>query len=163
MLTDRRFNNSTGEELFAAVKSERGIALIMVLIVLLLLSILGATIMTSTTSELRMTGNARNSEDAFFAADCALEFTETNGLVFQSIVPNLLDPAHSWPPPGEGNSYGGNYQTVTFAAANANGAMSTAHVKVDYVATGPVPPGMGAQVDSSLGGTGTWPTITSFR
>ncbi len=148
-MEDMRSNNSTGPDgLSSAVGNERGIALIVVLIMLLLLSILGATIMTSTTSELRITGNTRNSENILFSADAALEYAESSNDIFSQMVSVAGDPKATWPQAGTGNSPDGNYQSVQVGN-------NTAYVKVEYLTTGPVPAGMGTEVDSGLGsGTG---------
>jgi len=57
----------------APLKNERGVILIVVLVMLLLLSILGFTVLSNTTSELRIAGNHRNFQEAFFNADGSLE------------------------------------------------------------------------------------------
>lgn len=59
-------------------KNEQGAMLIIVLVTLLLLSILGASVLTSTTSELRVSGNYRNMQQAFYNADGSLEHALVN-------------------------------------------------------------------------------------
>lgn len=58
--------------------NERGAALIIVLVMLVLLSILGATVLTSSTSELSIAGNFKVAQETFFSADAALEFAQLN-------------------------------------------------------------------------------------
>lgn len=122
---------------------ERGIALIVVLVMLLLLSILGATVLSSTTADLRMTGYSRNSTASFYAADAALEYAETNPDIYTSILPT----APTWPKAADSSKKYPGYAEVKVGKNNA-------YVKVDYLSTGPVPVEMGTEADSGLG-TGT--------
>jgi len=122
--------------------NERGMALIVVLIMLLLLTILGASVLSSTVSDLRITGNSRSSIDVFFAADAALEYAQSNSEIYSNMISQGNLKA-TWPGPVAGQKYPG-YAPV--AVGNLN-----AHVKVDYLSTGPVPPDMGTETDSGLG------------
>ncbi len=128
----------------AMLGDEQGMALIIVLMVLLLLTILGTTLLTSSTSDLRIAGNERNSLDAFYAADSALEYGMTTGTIFESINGNTT----VWPASGGGTGSNKDYNTVTIPGTN-----STAQVKVQLIATGSVPAGSGTQEDSGLNGT----------
>lgn len=136
--------------------NEQGIALIVVLIVLLLLSILGATVLTTSTSELRIAGNYRNMQQAFFTADAAIEFAQTSGLIYTSIIPGTTD---SWPS-GTGKVLDATGQPTAASSAKSNYNEMTignnkAFVRVDYTETGAVPAGSGSEVDAGLGsGTG---------
>lgn len=65
----------------ASLQNERGIILVIVLMMLLLLSILGAAVLTSSTSDLRIAGNSRNLEEAFFNADGSLESALINSTI----------------------------------------------------------------------------------
>lgn len=141
------------------LRNERGIALITVLIVLMLLCILGATVLSSSTSELRISGNYRNLQEAFFAADAAVEFATTYGDIYTSIIPGGTA---SWPAPGGGKKLDerGNVVGNLLADEDKNYNVipigrGTAKVKVDYIETGAVPAGTGSEVDAGLGsGTG---------
>ena len=157
-MSDSRSTTSQPGEFFAAVRNDRGVALILVMIMILLLSILGATVLTSTTTDLRITGNYRNLESAFYTAESALEFAQSNSNVYTSILPNTQT---HWPIPNEGkvldaagestgagNSAYPNYHRLTVGG-------NEAHVKVDYLSSGSVPSGLGTEVDAGLGsGTG---------
>ncbi len=61
-----------------AMSNEKGIILIIVLVMLLLLSILGSFVLTSTTSELRISGNYRNTQEAFYNTDGSIEYLLAN-------------------------------------------------------------------------------------
>ena len=58
--------------------NERGAILIIVLVMLVLLSILGATVFTTTTAELGMSATYRRSQEIFTEADAAIEYVMTN-------------------------------------------------------------------------------------
>jgi hypothetical protein len=145
------------------VGNERGIALIIVLMTLLLLSILGVTMLASSTSELKIAGNYRNTEVAFYTAEAALDFAYTFGDIYTSIIPGTTT---SWPVAGQGkwldeddfhagdpNDANNNYNRIKIASPS--GAKYDADVKVDFVSTGNLPVGTGTQEDAGLGqGTG---------
>jgi type II secretory pathway pseudopilin PulG len=139
------------------LRNERGIALITVLVVLVLLCILGATVLSSSTSELRIVGNYRNLQEAFFAADAVVEFATTNGAIYTSIIPGGTA---SWPAPGGGMILDENGDSTGTPSSDTNYNVlpmgkSTAKVKVDFIETGAVPAGTGSEVDAGLGsGTG---------
>jgi len=129
--------------------NEQGFALVIVLIMILLLSILGATVLNSTTSDIRMTGDYRNRETAFFAADAGLEFAESYGLIYSSMSPTST----TWP--GDSSLSSTEFPGYFKQQVGDHDSASTAYVKVDFVKTGAVPAGMGTEADSGLGsGTG---------
>jgi len=140
------------------LRNERGIALITVLVVLVLLCILGATVLSSSTSELRIVGNYRNLQEAFFAADAAVEFATTNGEIYTSIIPGTTT---SWPAPVSEGGVGGmildeNGDSTGTASPDPDYNIlpigkSSAKVKVDFIETGAVPAGTGSEVDAGLG------------
>jgi hypothetical protein len=152
-------------DLLAPVRNERGMVLILVLIMLVLLSILGATVLTSTTSDLRITSNYRNLDEVFYTADAAMDFAQAYGTIYTSILPAT---ATVWPATGAGkivnddgtmsvtaNAEYPDYNRITVFKDAARTIRNFAHVKVDYISTGAVPPGMGTEVDAGIGsGTG---------
>jgi hypothetical protein len=133
---------------FPSLGNERGVALILVLVMLLLLTILGFTVLTTSTSELRIVGNNRSMETAFFNAESAVNYAYTNGDIYNFLNPGTHD---SWPDPDHGvngtSSVDNHYNEVTIGG---NKAM----VKVNYVETGPVPAGMGTEVDAGISSGG---------
>ena len=65
----------------AGKKSERGVALIVTLVMLVLLTILGTWILNSASTDLHISGNYRNNQQAFFAGDAAINYmTNSNTL-----------------------------------------------------------------------------------
>ncbi|MEI8355718.1 MAG: PilX N-terminal domain-containing pilus assembly protein [Deltaproteobacteria bacterium] len=148
--------------------NERGVALIIVLAMLLLLSILGASMLATSTSELKIAGNYRNSEETFYTADAAMELAHT----YSGIYTNLALDSPFWPVSGSGQnmeadfgSHGANtnnqknpdyanYNRVSFTGANGN--PNTADVRVELTGSGNPPAGYGIQEDSGIspGSTG---------
>jgi len=57
---------------------ERGAALIIVLVMLLLLTILGSTLLSTSTTDLQIAGNYRNNQKAFYNNDYAVEWLKTD-------------------------------------------------------------------------------------
>lgn len=102
-------------------RNERGAALIIVLVMLLLLTILGTTLLTSSTTDLQIAGNYRNNEEAFYGADAAVEYAQTDGVIYSTIIPGVQ------------NSYSGS-RTI---------GGSTTKFRVEYVGSGPPPFGSG--------------------
>jgi hypothetical protein len=163
MLDKPKINRTRG--LLTTIRNEKGMALILVMIMLVLLSILGVTVFTSTMSDLRITSNYRNLDDAFYTADAAMDFAQAHGIIYTSILPAT---ATLWPTAGNGvilnddgslsathNATYPDYNRITIYKDTAKTVSRFAHVKVEYLSTGAVPPGMGTEVDAGLGsGTG---------
>jgi Tfp pilus assembly protein PilX len=150
------------------LKEERGVALIVVLVMLMLLSILGATMLVSSTSELKIAGSYRNSAETFAGAESALVF----GRTFSDIYNNLSYSVTVWPAlpsnplnggqgviynadltvkgpnTGSGHDPYSNQIPILDSAGQPTGV--TADVKVQLVGTGNVPPGSGTQSESGI-------------
>lgn len=93
---------------------------------LLLLTILGTTLLTSSTTDLQIAGNYRNSQEAFYISDAAVEYAQTGNLPGgQNIYTRII--------PGIQNSYS---SSVTIGSR-------TASFRVQYVGSGPPPAGSG--------------------
>lgn len=135
---------------------ERGMALITVMVMLLLLSIMGMTMLASTTADLQIAGNYRNSLTAFYVGDAALQFGETFDAIYPQIIPNVTD---SWPSKGGGTVLDGNYWPQSsqpntghsdYNHVQLPGVNGSADVKVELVGGGPgaLPAGTGSQEDA---------------
>jgi type II secretory pathway pseudopilin PulG len=139
---------------------ERGMALIIVLVMLLLLSILGVTMLSSTTSDLHIAGNNRNSTETFYAADAAMAFAQTYDQIYLSLGSGMT----SWPQSGAGTPLdsnfavsgtnpntaipldpSGNYNRILIPGTN-----DVADVQVVKLGTGTLPAGLGTQQDAGL-------------
>jgi len=145
----------------STIGNERGMALILVLIVLLLLSILGMTVLSSSTSDLRIAGNYRKLDTAFYTAESAMEFAMADGIIYSSLLPAT---ATVWPEPGHGVVINGDgsmsntthteypdYNKMSLPTPPGSSTHDDAYVKVNYLSTGAVPSGMGTEVDAGLG------------
>ncbi|MBV5340689.1 MAG: pilus assembly PilX N-terminal domain-containing protein [Deltaproteobacteria bacterium] len=119
------------------LNNERGMVLIVVLVMLVLLSILGATVLTNSTTELRVTGNYRNQQQAFFAADGGFEQGQLSNAIY-SVIPNVGD---NWT--GTISYTTDGVVTITQNAVAAAGAVNTAQVVAENNGSGPMPPGSG--------------------
>lgn len=117
--------------------NERGIVLIIVLVMLVLLSILGATVLTNSTSELRVTGNYRNQQQALFAAEGGFEQGQISDAIY-SMIPNI---GETWY--GTISYTSAGVVTVTKDAIAEAGAVNTAQVAATNIGSGPPPPGSG--------------------
>jgi Tfp pilus assembly protein PilX len=148
--------NSKNTDAISSLNNERGMALILVLVMLLLLSVLGITVLSTSTSELKIAGNYKSMQAAFYAADSAVNYAYTNSDIYSFITPGTHS---SWPDPNSGkvlnpdgtatttDSPDKNYNQITIGE-------NTALVKVDYVETGALPAGMGSEVDAGIGSGG---------
>lgn len=116
-------------------KSERGIALIMALFVLDILSLVGIAYMTSSTLETRINHNSRSSYPVFYAAEAGLEEAtyRLRGTAVNPIALNLVnapnkvvyirqttsvDPTNSSSPFHDTEYSGSNFTTLSYAATN---------------------------------------------
>ena len=115
----------------------RGVVLVIVLIMLLMFSILGATVLTNSTSELKVSANFRNQQQAFFTADGALEQGHISNAIY-SIIPSVGD---SWTGVISYSTAGA--VTVTQNVAVAAGAVNAAQVVAENISSGPPPRGSG--------------------
>jgi hypothetical protein len=146
--------------------AERGVALILVMVMLLLLSLLGMTLLNSSTADLQITTNSRNEGNAFYAADAALEFAQVNTLIYSS----LTTPGATWPaagstgkvldddgnPTATENSAFKDYNQIKIYKdpATRTREQGTANIRVKFLGTGSVPVGAGTEVDAGLGSSG---------
>jgi Tfp pilus assembly protein PilX len=72
----------------AGCNSEQGVALILALVMLALLGMLGAFALSTSTTEMRVSGNYRTAQSAYYAADVAAEYLKTQGdLVSIKVAP----------------------------------------------------------------------------
>jgi hypothetical protein len=119
--------------------NERGVALILALVMLLLLTILGAWALDTSSTDLKIAGNYRTAQYAFYAAEGGVGYT-TN--------PNTLASVYNYSNGGPG-----------WSANNISIDLSTNSsftVKVPSLLQGPLPPnGSTASIfDADIGGAG---------
>ncbi len=104
--------------------NERGVAIILVLMMLLLLSILGATVLSTSTTEMKIAGNYSNFQNAFYAAEAGLDYAHSNGNIYLNVGSIITT-----------NSY---ISTISFTNMDGKTAGS-AKIMVKYVYTGSPP------------------------
>lgn len=119
------------------LNNERGMVLIVVLVMLLLFSILGATVLSNSTSELRVTGNYRNQQQAFFAAEGGFEQGQISNAIY-SIIPNV---GTMWT--GTITYTAAGVVTIAQNAVAVAGSVNTAQIVAENIGSGPPPPGSG--------------------
>ncbi len=117
-----------------AVRNERGVAMIVALVMLVLLSILGAFALSTSSSDLFIAGNYRNAQDAFYSADAALEYAEMNPNIYSAIVPNTTN---NWPSSG-------GYNNIPVGSTQAQ-------ARVEWLTYGPLPMNMATDQDVGSG------------
>ena len=123
-----------------ARRNERGMVLALALWMLVILGLLGTVALSMTNTEIRLAGNNRNAQTAFFAADAAVQYTRTA----PTVLPTLGPAALTWQPGGDGT-----------IAVGANGTAQ--NVLATYLREGPAPPlpvtDQAVQVNEESGGS----------
>lgn len=104
-------------------ENERGLALVLALVMLALLTILGVWAIGTASTNLKIAGNFRSTQNAFYAADAALAYAAN---------PDVLSKVYL-------------YSLATGSTAEWSQVISigttTANIKVDYLGSGPLPAG----------------------
>lgn len=67
------------------VRNEKGIALVLALIVMFVMSLLGTMMIANSTSETKGAMNWRTKQDSFYAAERALEYARTDVNIYSAI------------------------------------------------------------------------------
>ena len=103
--------------------NERGMALVLALVMIVLLTILGAWALGTSSTDLKIAGNSRNTQNAFYSADAALAYAAN---------PDTLTTAFL-------------YTLATGSTAKWSQVISigtfTANATVEYLGSGPLPAG----------------------
>jgi Tfp pilus assembly protein PilX len=94
-------------------RNERGIALVIALGVMVLLTILGAWVLNTASTDLRIAGNVRNYQIAFYNAEAGLEYAKSIGQLSATYDQSLYSALpHGW----DIGSAGGNSKFWTRVA-----------------------------------------------
>lgn len=126
MTTDIANTNTGLVRLRSCQNGERGAILILTLVMLTVMSLLGVLSLNTSDTELRISSNYRAQQEAFYAADRAIEYAMTDGGIYSVI--------------GMGTY---NFTTTDFAAlSTALAGAQTGSVK--YLTAGALPPGSGS-------------------
>lgn len=114
--------------------NERGMALVLALMMLALLTILGAWVLDSSKTDLKIAGNSKNTQNAFYSADAALAYAAN---------PSTLTTAYL-------------YTLATGSTAVWSQVISintfTANTNVNYLGSGPLPAGSIYDADLDVNG-----------
>ena len=136
------------------VQNERGIALIMVLVLLALLTLLGAWALDTSSTDLKIAGNYKNAEAAFSDADTAATYASdpanlTSACMTISACTNSTGSTTSWSPP-----------LISLSSSN------TATVRVEFLSKGPLPAGSIYDADMDANGkpkfSGVYFNVTAY-
>lgn len=111
--------------------NENGAALVIVLVMLLLLTILGSTLLSTSTTDLQIAGNYRNNQQTFYINDYAYEFLKKDETVYKQLFTFKSHTSVSRPLPADPDT--GRVDTVKYTVTN--------------VGCSPPPPDMGYNVD----------------
>lgn len=144
-------HKTTNEQIPGRLANEKGMVLFIALIMLFLLSLLGTMALSTSTTEIDLSGNYKKAQLAFYTADSATEYAHTDGAIYSAIIPGTTN---SWPSSGTNAVTVGSY---------------TAQVRVTYLTTAALPPGSGSDADQFVGNyyicesTGAGPNGTTAK
>ena len=110
------------------VNNQHGVALIMAMIMLVLMSILGALSLSTSTTEIGISGNYKNSQETFYTADAAIERAATDSSIYTTIIPGTTN---SW-------------SNTAAWSIGSSGTVNVGNVIVQYLSSGSLPPGSGS-------------------
>lgn len=111
------------------IRNEKGVALVLAMVMLVLMTILGVLALSTSTTEIGISGNYKMAQEIFYTADAAIERAQTDSAIYSTIVPGTCN---SWPVCGGGS-------TTPWSISG-----NTANVSVDYLTSGSLPPGSGS-------------------
>jgi hypothetical protein len=124
------------------VQNQKGTALVLALVMLTLMSILGALALSTSNTELGISSNYKASQEAFYAAERAVEYAMTNETIFDRPITNFpvdltnndttVDTVH------ETNI------AVVEGGTRRSGLRDGVSNQVDYLGSGSLPPGSGS-------------------
>lgn len=112
-----------------SVTNEKGIALVVALVMLALLTILGTFALSTSSTELFITGNYRNSQYAFYAADAAIEYGKWVVRDTRTIMPGTELSCEPQPDLGFNCKNNKKYLEVFTGPNNSKGSIHIAWVK----------------------------------
>src|SRR3972149_9425026 len=130
---DKRNMNS----IVSNMANEKGVALVMAMVMIVLLSILGAMSLSTSTIEIGISGNYRNSMEALYAAERAVEYAETSGTIYSAIGTGSVDLNLAPHPANISITTNGRESKLDDTATN----------NVQFLSSGALPPGSGSDPD----------------
>ena len=106
------------QEQKTVMKNENGIALVVAMVMLLLLTMIGIMALNTSSTELRIVGNYRNTEVAFFAAEGGVAFGQTSPTIYNALQLAPPVPVTSWSGSTAVNIYSADVSVVWVATSN---------------------------------------------
>ncbi len=123
------------------IKNERGVALILALTMLFILTLLGVFSLNNTTTDLHIAGNYRNQQIAMYNADVVDGYGVSNQNIIGQILPGTVN---SYPSTTNPNVYSYITATMPTAALGSGTPVSqgSSQFNVTYLCTSAVPRGL---------------------
>lgn len=115
------------------VHNEKGVALVLALVMIVVMTLLGVFALSTTEGELGIVNNYKSAYAAFYNGDAAMEYGQTAGDIYSTITPGGVE---RWP------DHPTNYNTLVVDDGDPNTTNYTADVRVDYITKGALPPGV---------------------
>jgi hypothetical protein len=120
------------------LSGERGTALVLALVMLALMSILGALALSTSSTEVGISGNYRFAQQALLAADRAVEYAVTNEDIFNRIGTGSIDLDD------DAGAADNLVHVNNIAAGTGDSGLSGSDNEVEYIGVGGIPPGYGS-------------------
>lgn len=164
-------HKKTNKQIPGRLANEKGMVLFIAMIMLFLFSLLGAMALSTSTTEIDLSGNYKKAQLAFYTADSATEYAHTDGVIYAAIIPGTVD---MWPASTATGAdivtvNGQKYKVVTIDDGIGTTPNYTAQVRVTYLTTAALPPGSGSDADQFVGNyyicesTGAGPNGTTAK
>lgn len=139
----KRAAPSCARRLLAPLGGQRGMALVLTLVMLTLVTILGALALSTSTTEIGISGNYRASQEAFYAVERAVEYAMTSEYIFSHIGTGSVTLTDGTDAGTTEDDHATNIAAGT-SGAGQSGLKSGANNQVEYIGSGPLPPGSGS-------------------
>jgi hypothetical protein len=117
-----------------SITNERGVALVLAMGMLTLMSIIGAMALSTSSTEIGLSGNYKTSQLAFYSAQRAVEYAMTNGDIYSTIGTDSIDLEAGNHP---ANIAGGTDEAMGLVVDGQDNLVS-------FQAAGNLPPGSGS-------------------
>lgn len=125
----------------APLDNESGIALVLAMGMLVIMSIIGALSLSTSSTELGLSGNYKTSQLAFYSAQRAVEYSMTHGDIYSAIGTSSIDLETGDHP---ANIAGGTNEAMGIYQHPTDADDGPEDNKVTFMAAGGLPPGSGS-------------------
>lgn len=152
----------------SVLRSEQGIALALALIMLVVMSLIGIMTLNTTDTELNIASNYGRAQSSTSAATSIVSYAQTTGKIYNDIGTGTIELADGDPATQtiyEQDLAGlGKNVRIREGIQNADGTFEphTEWNRVEFLGSGPLPPGSGTQANDEDGGfTGRYYLIST--